>query len=85
MAFRFQYPLLIKENHKRQVYRALYHYLKNRFMSVEFGISSIEDEFFQELVLILPDGSSKTIKEITKAQFDTLQYKSRIESPFKEK
>lgn len=85
MAFRFQYKLPNNEKYKRQIYRCLFYYLKNRFMAVEFGIKTVEDEFFQELLLKLPDGSIKTIKEIVSNQLDTLQYESKLELPFNEK
>lgn len=85
MAFRFQYRLPEQEMHKKQVYRALFHYLKNRFLAIEFGITSIEDEFFQELVLKLPNGETSTIKEIVKNQLTQLEYSSELKLPFKKK
>jgi len=85
MAFRFQYRLPEQEMHKKQVYRALFHYLKNRFLAIEFGITSIEDEFFQELVLKLPNGETSTIKEIVKNQLTQLEYSSELQLPFKKK
>jgi len=85
MAFRFQYRLPEQEMHKKQVYRALFHYLKNRFLAIEFGITSIEDEFFQELILKLPNGETSTIKEIVKNQLTQLEYSSELKLPFKKK
>lgn len=85
MAFRFKYELPEQENHRRQVYRGLFHYLKNRFLAIEFGITTIEDEFFQELVLKLPNGVTSTVKEIVKNQLNQLEYSSELQMPFKKK
>ena len=85
MAFRFQYKLSENEKINKQIYRCLFYYLKNRFMAIEFGIKKIEEEFFQELLLKLPDGSTKTIREIVSNQLDNLEYESKLELPFKEK
>ncbi|KKM95877.1 hypothetical protein LCGC14_1183750 [marine sediment metagenome] len=85
MAFRFKYDFPENKNHKRQVYRALFHYLKNRFVAIEFGITTIEDEFFQELVLKLPNGATSTVKEIVKNQLNQLEYSSELQLPFKKK
>lgn len=85
MVFRFKFDLPEKENHQRQVYRALFHYLKNRFMAVEFGITTVEKEFLQELVLKLPDGSDITVKELVEKQLGQLEFKSTLQLPFKRK
>lgn len=82
LAFRFAYDLPEQDNHKRQVYRALFYYLKNRFLAVEFGITTVEKEFLQELVLRLPDGSDSTVKEIIQEKLPQLNYKN-ILLPFK--
>lgn len=84
-AYRFKYNLPEREMHKKQVYRALFHYLKNRFLAIEFGITTIEKEFIQELVLKLRDGSTSTIKEIIEQQLPHLDYSSDLLLPFKEK
>ena len=83
--FRFKFTLPEKEIYRKQVYRALFHYLKNRFMAVEFGINSVEQEFLQELVLKLPNGSNSTVKEILGENITTLQYSKNLLLPFKEK
>ena len=83
MAFRFKFNIPERESYKRQVYRGLFHYLKNRFMAVEFGITTIEEEFLQELVLKLPDGTNATVKEIVKEQLTSLDYDSNLLLPFK--
>lgn len=75
LTFRFKYDLPEKESYQRQVYRGLYHYLKNRFMAIEFGITTIEKEFLQELVLKLPNGTNATIKEILGKKTATLEFK----------
>ncbi len=75
LMFRFKYDLPEREMFKKQVYRALFHYLKNRFMAVEFGITTVEKEFMQELVLKLPNGTDSTIKEILAPRIETLNYK----------
>lgn len=85
MAFRFKYDLPEQENHKKQVYRALFHYLKNRFLAIEFGITTIEDEFFQELVLKLPNGDTSTVKELVKNQLHELEFQSGLQLPFNKK
>ena len=74
LMFRFKYELPKKESLKQQVYRALFYYLKNRFMAIEFGITTIEKEFLQELVLKLPNGTTSTIKEIVGDKVLNLQY-----------
>lgn len=84
LTFRFAFPTPEKDMHKRQVWRGFYHYIKNRFMAIEFGISSVEEEFLQELVLKLPNGN-RTVKEIVKSQLDTLQFESKLTLPFKQK
>ena len=83
-AFRFKYDLPVKEIHKKQVYRALLHYLKNRFLAIEFGITTIEKEFLQELVLKLPNGTTATVKEIVEQQLPQLNYSSDLLLPNKE-
>lgn len=85
LSFRFKFNFPKKESYQRQVYRGLFHYLKNRFFAVEFGINSIEKEFLQEMVLKLPDGSTPTIKEIVSRQLAGLEYNSELQLPFKEK
>ena len=74
LTFRFKYNLPEKEILQKQVYRALFHYLKNRFMAIEFGITTVEKEFLQELVLKLPNGSDATIKEILGERLEQLEY-----------
>lgn len=74
LMFRFKYDLPV-ERYRPQIYRGLFHYLKNRFMAIEFGITTVEKEFLQELVLKLENGSSLTIKEILSEKIDTLNYK----------
>lgn len=74
LMFRFKYDLPESEPLKQQVFRMLYHYLKNRFMAIEFGIVTIEKEFLQELVLKLPNGSTTTIKEMMADRVLELQY-----------
>ena len=74
LMFRFKYDLPESEPLKQQVFRMLYHYLKNRFMAIEFGIITIEKEFLQELVLKLPNGSTTTIKEMMAERVLELQY-----------
>ena len=85
MAFRFKFNLPEKESHQKQVYRALFHYLKNRFMAIEFGINTVEKEFLQELVLKLPDGRDITVKELVEEQLGQLEYKSTLQLPFEKK
>lgn len=85
LAFRFKFDLPEKEMYKRQVYRALFHYLKNRFMAIEFGITTVEEEFLQELILKLPNGTDITVKELVKDQLSQLEYKSEFLLPFKKK
>ena len=85
MAFRFKFNLPEKDAFQRQVYRGLYHYLKNRFMAVEFGITTIEEEFLQELILKLPNGTDTTVKELVKEQLTKLEYNSELQLPFKKK
>ena len=74
LMFRFKYNLPEKESLKMQVYRALFFYLKNRFMAIEFGISTVEKEFMQELVLKLPDGTTSTMKDIIGDRVMDLRY-----------
>jgi len=74
LMFRFKYDLP-EERYRPQIYRGLFHYLKNRFIAIEFGITSVEKEFLQELVLKLPDGTDSTIKEIMQDKIMNLEYK----------
>jgi len=74
LMFRFKYDLPESEPLKKQVFRMLFHYLKNRFMAIEFGLITIEKEFLQELVLKLPNGLTSTIKEIIGDRALELQY-----------
>jgi len=85
LAFRFKFNFPEKEAYQRQVYRGLYNYLKNRFFAVEFGITTIEQEFLQEMILKLPDGSTPTIKEIVSGQLKGLIYKSELQLPFRKR
>jgi hypothetical protein len=85
MTFRFKFDLPEKPAHQRQVYRAIFFYLKARFSAIEFGISTVEKEFLQELVLKLPDGSNKTVKEIAEEK-GLINFKSNdLLLPFKER
>jgi len=61
--FRLQFKLPTQENYKQQLYRALLYYLKARFTSVDFGIRTIEEEFLTELLIKLPDGQIKSVRE----------------------
>lgn len=83
MAFRFKFNLHEKESLKRQIYRGLFHYLKNRFMAVEFGITTIEQEFLQELIVKLPEGGDATVKELVTNQLKGLDYDSVLKLPFR--
>lgn len=85
MAFRFKYDFPEKEMFQRQVYRALFYYLKNRFLAIEFGITTVEEEFLQELILKLPDGTDTTVKELVKDQLSQLEFDSTLQLPFKVK
>ena len=83
MAFRFKFNLPQSEAYKKQAYRCLFYYLKNRFMAVEFGITTVEEEFLQELILKLPDGTDRTVKELVKEQLPTLDYRTDFQLPYK--
>ena len=85
MSFRFKFNLPEKESLKRQIYRGLFHYLKNRFMAVEFGITTIEEEFLQELIIKLPGGGDATVKELVTDQLKGLDYDSVLKLPFRNK
>lgn len=85
MAFRFKYKMPEKEMYKKQVFRALFFYLKNRFLAVEFGITTIEEEFLQEMILKLPNGTDTTVKELVKDQLTQLEYNSGLLLPFKKR
>ena len=74
LTFRFKYEFPENEQLKMQVYRALFYYLKNRFLAIEFGITSIEKEFLQELVLKLPNGTTATVKELIGDKVAKLHY-----------
>lgn len=75
LTFRFKYDLP-EEKYHAQIYRGLFHYLKNRFMAVEFGITTVEKEFLQELVIKLPNGTNSTMKELMQDKVLKLGYKS---------
>lgn len=75
LTFRFKYDLPEAKYHA-QIYRGLFHYLKNRFMAVEFGITTVEKEFLQELVIKLPNGTNSTMKELMQDKVLKLGYKS---------
>ena len=85
MAFRFKFNLPEKDIYKQQTYRMLFHYLKNRFMAVEFGITTIEEEFLQELILKLPNNSDTTVKELIIEQLSQSEFISELQLPFKKK
>jgi len=85
MHFRFKYDLPENEKYIKQVYRCLFHYLKNRFLAIEFGITTIEKEFLQERVLKLPNGGDATIKELLENRIEGLEYSSDLLLPFKDK
>lgn len=74
IAFRFKYDLPEKESLRLQVYRALFYYLKNRFLAVEFGITTVEKEFLQEIIIKLPNGNTTTVKELVEDKVMKLQY-----------
>jgi len=42
-------------------YRLLWHYLKNKLDSVEWGLETMEKEFFSHAVVALPSGEKTTI------------------------
>ncbi len=70
--FKFNYPK--EERFRKQVYRALFYYLKARFTSVEFGIRTVEQEFLQEIVLKLPDGSDSTVSELVSDKLPQIKH-----------
>jgi hypothetical protein len=74
LMFRFKYDLPEKDSLKLQVYKALFYYLKNRFLAVEFGITTVEKEFLQEIVVKLPNGTTTTVKELVGDKVLKLQY-----------
>lgn len=80
--FRFSFNLPEKEMHIRQVYRGLFYYLKARFTSVDFGINTVEKEFMAEIVMVLPDGTCGTMKELYGDKI--LELKSNNLLPFKD-
>ena len=84
LSFRFKFSVPERNDFQKQVYRGLFHYLKNRFFAVEFGITTIEEEFLQEMVLKLPDGSTPTIKDLVSKQLSGLVFNSELQLPFKE-
>jgi len=85
LTFRFKFDLPELEAHQRQVYGAVFYYLKARFTSIDFGITTVEREFLQELVLKLPDGTNRTVKEIAEEK-GLIQFSSSdLLLPFKER
>lgn len=80
--FRFNFNLPENESRQRQMYRGLFYYLKARFTSVDFGINTVEKEFMAEIVMRLPDGRSRTMKELYGDKI--LELRSDNLLPFKE-
>lgn len=64
LSYRFKFNLPEGPRYKKQLYRAVFNYLKARFTSVDFGICTVEEEFMQHLILKLPDGRAGTIQEM---------------------
>lgn len=47
-----------------QAYRVVAHVLKNRFVAVECGLKTFENEFLSDIIYKLPDGSVKSVGDI---------------------
>jgi len=60
-----------EERNKEQIYRVLFHNLKNRFVSVVNGLKTFDEEFLADLVII-HEGKEKTIGEILAPQYKKL-------------
>lgn len=60
---RIEVPNLTAKN-RNQLHRALYHWLKTKFESLEFGFVEFEQEFFAHLVIPGPGNRPTTIYEL---------------------
>lgn len=52
------------ERNDRQAYRIVWHVLKARFVAVESGLKTFEEEFLSDIIYKLPDGSMKKIGDV---------------------
>jgi len=82
--FRFKFNLSNDLRYHKQIYRALFYYLKSRFTRVDYGICTIEEEFMQELLIPLPDGRLKTLQEAYGKNVQLLQAGKDLLLPFKD-
>lgn len=52
------------ERNDKQAYRIVWHVLKARFVAVESGLKTFEEEFLSDIIYKLPDGSMKKIGDM---------------------
>ena len=52
------------ERNDRQAYRIVWHVLKARFVAVESGLKTFEEEFLSDIIYKLPDGRSAKVGDI---------------------
>lgn len=52
------------ERNDKQAYRIVWHVLKARFVAVESGLKTFEEEFLSDIIYKLPDGRSAKVSDI---------------------
>lgn len=74
---RINIPIEDENGSKEQIYRVLYHNLKNRFVSVVNGLKEFDEEFLSDLVII-HEGREVRIGEVLAPKYQELLKTSRI-------
>lgn len=52
------------ERNDRQAYRIVWHVLKNRFVAIECGLKTFENEFLSDIIYRLPNGQTRKVEDI---------------------
>lgn len=57
------------EKAKNQTHRALFYYLKSKFVALNYGVTEIIKEFMAHLVVLDKQGNSRTLYQIISPQY----------------
>lgn len=56
------------ERNDKQAYRIVWHVLKARFVAVESGLKTFEEEFLSDIIYKLPDGRTAKVADVIFSQ-----------------
>jgi hypothetical protein len=77
VAFEIQIPEIGKRTrgsvlvrNERQAYRVVCYVLKNRFVAIECGLKTFEEEFMSDIIYKLPNGSTVKVADVVLKQME---------------